>query len=348
MYGYERYIDITPGQVLQKITQEEIFEFVLEQPFSYSHKYLSPFRDDKRPGCRFEERPDGAIVFVDFGERLRNPKKVHRSCFSMVMDKFGVSMNGAVTKICEHFGLTTNLEDYKPITVSKLYKVKDHNGSPETIIKYNAKIPTKSDVKYWSNFLIKIEEIESDNVFCVKSFSIKNEKGYRIITPYSNCYAMDFVDTVKIYQPYNERYKWITNCTENNIGNIDNLPPTGDELIIQKSYKDHRVLRNLSMGLNVIWFQNEGCTPDTYILKNLAERFKLITVFFDADESGILAALRIWEIFNNIRPGCCRIVHMPILIGRPILKDPSAFINKEGRNDLIQVLKHIGINATST
>lgn len=345
MYGYEEYNDITPGQVLQKVTQEQIFEWILEQPFSVHERYKSPFRFDKKPGCRFEVRPDGTCVFVDFGERLRDQRKIYRSCFSMVMDKFKVSLNEAVNRVCTHFGIPRDLSQYKPITVATVYKVGD-GGTNDTIIKFDKKAPNKADTKFWSQFLIPISEVLEDNVHPVRNFSVKNNKGFRLISPYSNCYAMDFIDAVKLYQPYNARYKWITNCNANHIGNIDNLPATGDELIIQKSYKDHKVLRILRMGLSVIWFQNEGCVPDLAILKNLTERFKLITIFFDNDETGILAALKLCEIINKIRDGAARMVHLPQFTDRQ-LKDPGAFISKEGRQDTIQVLKQIGIHGTT-
>ena len=163
----------------------------------------------------------------------------------------------------------------------------------------------------------------------------------------------DFVDKIKIYQPYGGKYKWITNCDEDNIGNFDNLPPTGRELIIQKSYKDHRVLRNLEWGLNVIWFQNEGCVPSMDILVNLTQRFEYITIFFDNDEDGMKAAQKLCDIFNMIRESCARTVFLPKrrkhkqLYG-DYLKDPGAFINKEGKQDFIKTLKQIGINGKNT
>lgn len=337
MYGYENHIDITPEQILQKVTQESIFELVLGQPFDFNERYISPFRDDTRPDCRFELRIDSTIVFVDFGEKFNNPHKTHRSCFGMVMDRYGVSLEGAIRIICQKFNLSTSISDYTPITTTHISK-----PHIDTVIRYEKKDFNKSDVAHWNQFLIKTDHLVEDSVFSAKKFSINSSKGYRVINVYKYCYIIDFIDTVKIYQPYSTKYKWITNCNENCIGNIDNLPSKGDELIIQKSYKDHRVLRNIIDGLNIIWFQNEGCIPSMEILSNLIERFKLITIFFDNDYDGILAAIRLHEIFSGIKEGCCRIVHLPVFISRNLThKDPSEFIHGEGRKDTIQVLKQI-------
>ena len=350
MYGYQEHIELTPEQLLQKITQQEIFESVLQLPFNFGMRYCSPFREDKKPGCRFEERPDGTIVFVDFGEKFLTGH-THRSCFGMVMDLYNVGIGGAILAICSKFGLSTNPKDYTPVIKSS-YEVVSNN-SQDTIITYQEKFPVKSDVQFWSQYLIKMEHLKEDNNFSIRQFTVKNNKGTFVINTFKYSYVFDFIHQRKIYQPYNVKYKWISNCDENCIGNIDNLPLTGKELIIQKSYKDHRVLRNLDLGLNVIWFQNEGCVPDLTILKNLTERFELITIFFDNDDDGILAAQKLVEVFNSLREGCVRMIYLPKKrkhkqLHGMYLKDPGDFIHKEGRQDLIKVLKQIGINGKDT
>src|SRR5688500_6094044 len=114
MYGFEDLIDVAPEQLLQKITQEQIIEWILKEPVDLSRQYTSPFRDDTKPGCRFELRPDGMIIFVDFGERHLTGR-THRTCFGMVMDKFGVSMQGALKILCSEFGLSTQKYAYQEV-----------------------------------------------------------------------------------------------------------------------------------------------------------------------------------------------------------------------------------------
>lgn len=336
MYGYEQHTDIALEQILQKVDQRSIFEFVFKIPIDYNSKYSSPLRKDKNPGCRFSEREDGTMLFIDFGEKNLSGH-THRTCFNMVMDRYDTNMQGAIQIILQHFGLPFNVEDYIPI--EKTNFISGGNNSDETELKYDKKpFPTRLDIGYWSQFLIRPEHLVEDNTFCVQRFSIKNQKkGYRVITPYKYCYVFDFYPKKKIYQPFNEQFKWITNCSENNIGNIDNLPPTGDELIIQKAYKDHRIIRNVIEGSNVIWLQNEGCIPDTFILKGLVDRFRLLTIFYDNDEAGILAAIKLHGELEKLRVECSRIVHMPF--GE--VKDIGEFMPREGRKDTLTILKHI-------
>jgi hypothetical protein len=352
MYGYAELFELTPEQLLQKVTQEQIFEFILKQPVNLNWRYCSPFRVDNNPGCRFEQRPDGTLVFVDWGERLIVNGKVHRSCFSMVMDSYKVNLTKAMQIICSEFGLSTDKHEYQVVD-KVLYDLRQEQDSNKTIMTFEKKQFSKADTLFWSQYLIKPQHLIEDGHSSVRQFTKKNQKGYKIITPYKPCFVFDFIDTMKFYQPYSDKYKWITNCDEDDIGNFDNLPPTGEELIVQKAYKDHRVLRNLDWGLNVVWFQNEGCVPSEDILRNISQRFKLITFFYDNDDDGIVAADKLTNIFNEIREGSSRAIHLPRkrkhkqLFGH-YLKDPSDFIQKEGRQDLITVLKQIGINGKNT
>jgi len=349
MYGFEEYVYLTPEEVLQKVTQEQILDWVLQEtlgvPFNMSDRYISPFRTDNRPGCRFEQREDGAILFVDFGERHLSGN-THRSCFKMVQDAFSVDLQGAISLICSKFGLSTNTKDYTRVTPKDYGKPKFDNSASD--IKYEKAPIQKRDKIFWSQFIITPEQLEEDNVFCAKKFSIRNRKGFRIIPVYGLCYAIDFIDKVKIYQPYSVDYRWITNCDENCIGNIDNLPSTGKELIIKKSYKDHRVVRNLLEGTNVIWFANEGAVPSMEILVNLVQRFEKITIFFDNDKAGIRAAVKLTDIFNSIRPNCAHWICLPCWMDKPIYKDPAKLVSKEGRRDSIIQLNQIGLYGKDT
>jgi len=336
MYGFQEHLELNFDQLLQKVTPQQIFEFLLRQPFSFENRYLSPLRGDRKPGCRFEQRQDGTILFVDFGERLLRPEKTHRTCIGMLMEMYNVSYSGAVQLVCTEFGLSHNPLDYQVVVAERSYSEKNN-----TIITFDVKPLTKGDQIFWSQFLIKPEELTADSVFPIKRFVVKKERSRKVIIVYRYCYAIDFVDAVKIYQPYHPKFKWITNCNENHIGNIDNLPATGCELIVQKSYKDHRVIRNLLPNTNVVWFQNEGCVPSMEILKDLTERFELITIFFDNDADGVKAAIKVMSVFNSIRQHCCRVIYLPETTIEQ--KDPAGFVHKEGRTDTVTVLNQIGL-----
>lgn len=331
MYGYEEVNDITPEQVLQKITQEKIFEWLLGLPVRLDQRYMSPYRQDTRPGCWFEYREDGTLLFMDLSGR--SPRR-YSTCFGMLIQMSGHRMDMCIDIVCKNFKLSKNSNDYSAVLERPQYnKIED---STPTIIQAEHRQFLKKDKIFWSQYLIRPDDLEEDNVHSVQRFFISSHKGRRWIQPFGLCYDINFINASEIYQPYNHNYKFITNCDENHIGNIDNLPPIGDKLIIEKSYKDHRSLRNLYKELNVIWFLNEGCVPSIHILHSLSSRFKEILIFYDNDEAGIQAGIKISSIFNSIRDNSCRLVALPV---GP--KNVSDLAKKEGRSDSIKILNKI-------
>lgn len=330
MYGFDKYNDITPEQILQKISQEKIFEWLLKVPFALDQRYLSPYRKDTNAGCWFEFKEDNTLLFMDFGYRPRR----HSTCFGMMMELTGYSLSMCIDEICKHFGLSGDSADYKP-TTEILYTYEKKDSTP-TIITPEYKLYDRRDRIYWNQFIISVEDLEEDNVHSVRKFFLSSKKGNRWIKPYNLCYDIDFIDAHEIYQPYNSKYKWITNCDEDHIGNFDNLPPTGDHLFVEKSYKDHRTLRNLNKEFNVIWFLNEGCIPSMHILTNISFRFQEIIFFYDNDIAGIEAAIKLVNIMNGIRPSSARMIYLPV---GP--KNISDLVKKEGRSDTLKILNSI-------
>ena len=103
-------------------------------------------------------------------------------------------------------------------------------------------------------------------------------------------------------------------------------------LIITKSYKDYRVLKN--QGLNVCWFQNEGQVPNRLILEELIKHKSKILVWFDNDTTGIGASNLVKDIINYIKPNlACSVVLDPKLLNVGI-KDPSDLLKKKGKKEL--------------
>lgn len=338
MYGYEEYNNLTPEQILQKITQEQIFQFVFGHSINIEDRYKSPFRRDRTPGCWFEW-VNGILLFNDFGDKQR-----HRSCFKAVMDKYNVTLHTAIKIICKHFNLSESDLDYSPIESTDKLNIIKSDKIP-AIITYNNRDFNKEDAKFWSQFLITKDNLIEDNVYPVDRFTIDSKGRVKVITPYTVCYSYPFGEKVKLYMPRNNpKFKWITNTSENDIGNIDNLEPTGKQLIITKSYKDHRVLKNLGYK-NVVWFQNEACVPNKQICVGLINRFEDIVVFYDNDKQGNLGSEKIVSLFNSVRGSSTRSVHLPIRKYK--WKDPAEFINKEGKLELIRVLNKIGLNGNT-
>lgn len=345
MYGYEAYTDLSYAQLLQKVTQEQIIEWILGKSFNINKKYTSPFRDDTEPQCRFDRRPDGMLLFIDFGDVIR-----HRTCFKMVEDKYGVGPRAVAGLICDKFNISTYSGDYAPILISDRRETEtdsedNDRDKSQTVITYIKRQIERRDMLYWSQFLIKAESLEEDRVYPISSFTIQTAgEKRRLFNVYSVAYAIDFIDKVKIYQPYGGEYRFITNCDEDLIGNYNNLPATGEKLIISKSYKDHKVLRSLlTDSANVIWFQSENMIPNDYILTNLLSRFKRIVIFYDSDVPGFKGAYMLTNTLASLELDGQNNIDMVFVPWEHRAKDIAEYVNQEGRHDTIKLLKQIGL-----
>lgn len=330
MYGYSEVFDLSPEHILQKVTQEQIFSIVLGEIYIDSKHYRNPTRADNVGKCWLEYY-DGVLLFKDFAD----PIKRSRTCFSLIMDKYNLSFRGALQFICDYFGLSHSSMDYEEVKIDSTSDFIEKR-SPLNI----TFIPREFnyyDKKYWSQYLIYPEQLIEDGVFPVERFYFNN----KAVTPFSITYAYTFPEgKIKLYSPLaSSEYKWRTNCDNNVVGNIDNIDERSDLLIIAKSYKDSRVLRNVGIK-NVIWFQNEGQVPNDMININLISRFGKIIFLYDNDETGILASRKLSNIYNTYRDDCASCCWIPTEYK---YKDPSDFIKKEGRAELKKLLEKMNL-----
>lgn len=315
--------------VLKKFSQEDIFSWIIKDNIDLKRKYCSPLRADINPNCYFKYDQNGTLWFHDWGHY-----PYHYTCFMFYAQYYNISLQ------CVYDHIWNNIDDcsmYGIVTsYSKTQTKRIRNGN--TTIDILTRDFTNDDIEYWNQYGIKKEHLEKDKVFSVKAIAISGENDFAFQTT-SLCFAYtDFQEKrKKIYQPLEKSLKWFTNCNANDIGNINDLVENGYYLIITKSYKDCRVIRNL--GYNCIWFQNEGMCPSNNILNSLSKRFKEIKIMFDNDNPGISAAKKIKEkisLFNeNVK-----YFHLPEnLLSKYKIKDASDFVTKYSYNQLNMFIK---------
>ena len=182
--------------------------------------------------------------------------------------------------------------------------------------------------------------MKEDKVFAVLAFKIESNKIF-CQRPYNICYAYtDFEnDKKKLYQPYAEkRNKWFTNCGKNDVGNINSIkiPDQKKLLIITKSYKDCRVLRN--QGLNSVWFQNEGMFPTDEKMISLLQPFKKSIIFFDNDPTGIASSAALKEKIQELGFNT-KVISLPESFFINKIKDISDLYAAKGKIEVQNFLK---------
>ncbi len=324
---------LTKEDILLYTTEEKIFELVFGYIPEVYKKVTSPFREDNTPGCWFEYSPEGELRFIDFGNPsiIRGTKMRNINCFDAVKIYFKLrSLTDALIYI--HTQLDTK-------TAKKLIK----KEKPTVIKKVPVELAFESrpfdhrDKKYWKQYKISSDNLIEDGVFALESIVMYNtRKGTLHFNIYDIGYAYtQFLNNkIKFYFPKRpKKDRFITNCTQNDMGGIQSLVETGETLFITKAYKDYRVLKN--RGLNVLWNQMEGAIPSNEILLSLCYRFKKIYVFFDNDQAGLVGGALFTQTLNNLIPNIAEQIYLP----ENLTKDPSDLVALKGEYHLIKFLE---------
>lgn len=322
---------ISKESILSLVTQEQIFELVFNFIPQESEYVVSPLRYDRTPGCWFSYHDNDVLYFIDFGH-----SRTHSDCFNIVQDFFKFP-NFYLTLEYIHKTLIQGKVGLEPI-INKEETKKLVKEKVKLLIE--ARAFNYADVRFWSQYEIKKKHLIEDRVFAVqKLFALNTKSGSHIIECKDIAYSYnDFPESrKKIYFPVREGSKrFLTNCTKNDVGGINSLLSYGKELIITKSYKDYRVLKN--NGKNVIWFQNEGMIPNDLTLNLLVRNFVSVIVWFDNDQPGILASEKIKNHINTLVPCKARNLWLPERSLEQGIKDPSDCIAKD-KNLFTQFLK---------
>lgn len=325
--------------LLNYISEEKIFSLVFGfEPEEYMF-YTSPLRPgDTEAGAYFERyyynKESSKLLFKDWADPIQN----RYDCFDMVQRYFNLPTFKSTLQF-----IKTTLIDGKNLVKREKKELENYKESKgKTLLQCALTNFTLEDKYFWEPYGITSTQLKEDCVSRVsRYFYQKASEEYRTIT---NCYNQSYVyeefksGNKKIYSPYNKK-KFITNCGANDIGGLNSIkyPYQDKQIIISKSYKDCRVLRNL--GYNSIWFQNEGMIPDSDLLVNILNGYGEIIVFFDNDETGIKASIKLVEVLKTLFTSHITSLHLPFYLLNEKIKDPSDLYKERGQQELIDFLE---------
>lgn len=334
-YGYssdniDRRGFIDKAKILKYVSEKEIYELVFGfQPEEYQY-VRSPLREDTSPGAWFENTEFG-LVFRDF-----NYKNRPLDCFNVVQDYFNLpnfytTLNFIYEKLIEGQSLTER------------HFVKKSDKKKDVEIFCESRNFTKQDRLFWTKYGISKQNLMDDRVFPIRKYHMTNTKAGDITIKVRQLSYLfgEFGERKKLYFPnaVDKSKRFLTNCTKDDIGALNTLPPYGRQLWITKSYKDCRVVRN--QGKSSAWTQNEGMFPSLDLLLSIVKRFTYVIVFFDNDEQGIKASQELTQIINNHFPGKASPLWLPESLNQQGITDPADLYEKRGRNELNQFLDRI-------
>jgi hypothetical protein len=328
---------IKKEDILDVVTQEDVFKLVfgkVPQEFKY---VTSPFRKDINPGCWFQYNIDGKLRFVDFGNSavVNGISMGNIDCFDSVQIYFGLA----------NFYLTlefifNHLIKGKKLEINKEVKVQITSNEKKPVkLLIEPRLFNSKDAAYWSSYGVSKAQLIEDKVFPISRYHALNTKfgNFSATCPDISYAYTDFLEgRKKLYFPQKVGSKrFLTTCNKEDIGGTTSLS-YGRQLIITKAYKDYRVLKN--EGKNVRWLQNEGMIPSVENLIVLTQGFKEVIVFFDNDAQGIKASKEVADIINSIQKRKARSLFLPERLLADKITDPSDLYLRQGKTSLISFL----------
>ena len=267
-----KQLDLTLDLILSRVSEYDIYARYIGQ-FKIGNIYNSPLRQDKNPSFGiFYSKRTNKLLFKDHGSG---------ECGDVI--KF-VSLYTGLTNY--HDILQRIVDDMSLTNTTKLKSKKQIDYTPtETVIGVVRQDFTEVDKQYWSQFSIKESTLQKFRVSSIKYYLCNGiVKGiYKNENP---MYAYKVYDHYKIYRPLGDKYtKWRNNLDPLDIQGYEQLPKSGDLLIITKSMKD--IMCFYEMGYNAISPSSESTwfTPD--FIEAILKRFKHVLICFDRDSTGV-------------------------------------------------------------
>lgn len=330
---------ISKAKILKYVSEEEIFSLVFGyKPLEYRY-VTSPFREDDKPGAWFQrDITKGRLRFSDFANTdvINGIKMNNIDCFDAVQVYFKLSnfyktLEFIKKQLIDGKDLSNNIKVFKPQIRERV------------IINTDIRAFEYRDQLFWQSYGITKQNLIDDQVFAIKKFEMLNTRSGDITKRVNDlCYCFSDFDEErkKLYRPQKKgSSRFLTNCIADDIGGINSLPRYGQLLVIKKSYKDYRVIKN--HDYSTIWFQNEGMIPSMNILIPVLKRFTKVVVFFDNDNAGILAGKKVRDVINSYVPGKASSLFLPPSLNESYsITDPSDLYKIKGSNHLQEFLNN--------
>ena len=285
--------------ILGKITEYDIFVYYCPNFKELGKKFKSDLRKDNSPTVSIIPY-NGRLLYKDFG----NSDHAF-DCFNYIKYKYGCSFVGALRIIDCDFNLgLSSKKDAINFTMGYMAYSQQKTPKfikPEVLIKKKTRHWNKEDVKFWSQYLVSKELLTTFAVEPISHFWINSTR----FSCKSISYAFRFNTRYKIYSPYDEKNKWLSNTKKTDVQGYNQLPNNGERLIITSSLKD--VLCLTSAGYNAVAMQSEMQIPEEKLISELKKRFTTIEILYDNDfdkinNPGQTMAKKICDLygFNNI------------------------------------------------
>lgn len=277
----------------------------------------SPFHRDSLPSFSVKFY-NGKYRWKDFGTGEGG------DIIDFIRKVYNLDFNSAVQKIVKDFD---NNEPLRKVDSHCLKNVSKKN-TKSVELDCKSRLFLKKELDWWKEFGISDKTLEKYNVSAVE-YLFFNKTPVKCKTS-TYCFK-EFKNgtSIKIYSPFTPENKWYSNHKSEVLQGWENLPKTGDLLIIQKSLKDVMLMNEL--GYNSVAPQSETSFIKKNVLEQLLKRFKRVVIFWDNDTTGLQEAQKWAEKYQ--------LEYIYIPVGEP--KDISDYYFKYKEEQTKQLLNEL-------
>lgn len=282
----------------------------------------SPFRNDKIPSLQVKWSY-GKWRFRDYGS-----SEYKGDCIDFVKMLYSCSFNEAVEKIINDFNSNDPVRKLDSHCLKKINK----KDSKPVELDIKERLYTFDELEWWSEFGISKFTLDFYKVKPIRYYFINKHPILCKQSTYAFEENKDKKITYKLYCPEakDPKDKWLNNQDSSTLQGWEQLPATGDLLIVGKSRKDIMLLYEL--GYSAVGPASETNFIKPNVLKQLQERFKRIVVFYDNDIPGLREGKKWSEKFELEN------IYIPLEYN---LKDITDFRKTKGEESTKKLLKQL-------
>ncbi len=322
---------LTPENVLNKITEYDIFRYYMPGDWTLNKPTYSPFRKENNPSFVIGNKK-GYLSFIDFADTEKRG-----NCFDFVRMLHNLqSFDDALKLIDRDFGLgilSVHTGDYKRIVSSYKQPQLERRYS---LIQVKTRKFNAEELAYWNQYHQDIQDLRDNNVYAISTVYYNKSKFPLKDTELRFGYLYEG-QYWKIYRPFvDKRHKWMPN----------NVPITcmdGKEDIknckvafINKSKKDYMVMKKVFPCSCAVQNEGIGC----FSLENvefLKANSDVQILSFDSDVTGVANSQQITQLFDF---GYCNVPKRYLSEG---IKDWADLVKKHGYYPVENYLRQKGI-----
>lgn len=271
--------DITRDFILQRVSEEEIFE-------SYGVRvqqgmFRSPLRKDLHPTCRFYRSKNGRLVLKDYAGYF------HGDCFDLVMTIKRCNYPQALDDVAKQFKIISGATRHPVASAITI--------GPRTLcdLRIRSMSWDEQHLAWWEDYGVDISLLEKYKVVPVERVWLNKFLYYnRDLTRKTEvvfAYKFGSLD-YKVYFPMRSERRFLHNNPDILQG-YPQLPETGEIVVITKSMKD--VICLSAFGIPAIAPMSETSVVSDSVLEDLKENFKSVYALYDRDRTGHIALLNL-------------------------------------------------------